>query len=56
MEALTGIRKWQPAHVFRARKSGRQRKPKRLKAYSQILITVVLSPFNLNDGEESTEK
>lgn len=55
MEALTSINKWQPAHVFRSRKGNSQRKPKRLKAHSEILITVVLSPYNFKDLEESTK-
>jgi hypothetical protein len=55
MEGLTSIRKWQPAHVFRT-SDRKTNKSRRIRAYSEILLTVVLTTEDFAEGEEVTKK
>jgi hypothetical protein len=55
MEGLTLVHKWQPAHVFRM-KDGKNKDPKRIKAYSEILLTIVLTTEDLGDTDEVSKK
>jgi hypothetical protein len=50
MQALTEIKKWKPAHVGRVND---RKRTKTKKAYSEILVTIILSTENGNTAEES---
>jgi hypothetical protein len=54
MEGLTSIRKWQPAHVFRS--ATNNKKMKRIRAYSEILLTVVLTSEDFGVINDITKK
>jgi hypothetical protein len=54
MEGLTLVHKWQPAHVFYARTGPRQ--PRRIKAYAEILLTIVLTTEDFPGPDEVTKK
>lgn len=52
MEALTTIRKWQPAHVY-SLADGQKKDPKKKSAYSEILMTIVVNAGKKEEDDQA---